>query len=84
MPAKLWLSSHRPSGRCVASNRPVGLSGLFGTAKLLRADSGLWSAKVVRAAGSRGLELLDRVRLQAHVRAAIEQIPEQAWQTLAD
>jgi hypothetical protein len=24
------------------------------------------------------------VRLQPHVRAAIEQIPEQAWQTLAD
>jgi hypothetical protein len=52
--------------------------------KLLRADSGFWSnetfAKLERAGWSYSIG----VRLQAHVRAAIEQIPESAWQTLPD
>jgi hypothetical protein len=78
MPAKLRLSSHRPSGRCIASNRPVGIFRPFGTAKLLRPTRAFGRPSAV---GSRGLI---GVRLQPHVRAAIEQIPEQAWQTLAD
>jgi hypothetical protein len=52
--------------------------------RLLRADSGFWSnetfAKLERAGWSYSIG----VRLQAHVRAAIEQIPESAWQTLSD
>jgi DDE family transposase len=52
--------------------------------KLLRADSGFWSnatfAKLERA----GWEFSIGVRLQPNVRAAIEQIDEAAWATLAD
>jgi hypothetical protein len=52
--------------------------------KLLRADSGFWSnatfAKLERA----GWQYSIGVRLQAAVRAVIEQIPEAAWQTLPD
>jgi hypothetical protein len=52
--------------------------------KLLRADSGFWSAKVFARLAKAGWQYSIGVRLQPHVRAAIEQIAETAWQTLAD
>jgi Transposase DDE domain group 1 len=52
--------------------------------KLLRADSGFWSSKVFARLERAGWRYSIGVRLQPHVRAAIEQIPEQGWQTLAD
>jgi Transposase DDE domain group 1 len=52
--------------------------------KLLRADSGFWSSKVFARLAKAGWQYSIGVRLQSHVRAAIEQIPEPAWQTLED
>jgi Transposase DDE domain group 1 len=52
--------------------------------KLLRADSGFWSGKVFERLAKAGWTYSIGVRLQPHVRAAIEQIDEEAWQTLAD
>ena len=52
--------------------------------KLLRADSGFWSSKVFARLAKAGWSYSIGVRLQPHVRAAIEQIAEAAWQTLAD
>jgi hypothetical protein len=45
---------------------------------------GLWSAKVFARLARAAWSYSIGVCLQPHVRAAIEQIPEQAWQTLAD
>ncbi|MDQ5833232.1 MAG: IS1380 family transposase [Actinomycetota bacterium] len=52
--------------------------------KLLRADSGFWSKQVFGRLERAGWRYSVGVRLQPHVRAAIEQIPDHAWQTLAD
>jgi hypothetical protein len=52
--------------------------------KLLRADSGFWSRKVFARLARAGWSYSIGVRLQPHVRAAIDQIDEAAWQTLAD
>jgi hypothetical protein len=52
--------------------------------KLLRADSGFWSGKVFARLAKAGWQYSIGVRLQPHVRAAIEQIPQAAWQTLRD
>jgi Transposase DDE domain group 1 len=52
--------------------------------KLLRADSGFWSAKVFQRLARARWSYSIGVRLHPHVRAAVEQIPEYAWQTLAD
>jgi hypothetical protein len=52
--------------------------------RLLRADSGFWSAKVFARLARAGWSYSIGVRLQPHVRAAIERISEAAWQTLAD
>jgi hypothetical protein len=52
--------------------------------KLLRADSGFWSNATFARLEKAGWEFSIGVRLQPHVRAAIEQIPEHDWQTLAD
>ncbi|HYF24985.1 MAG TPA: IS1380 family transposase [Baekduia sp.] len=52
--------------------------------KLLRADSGFWSQKIFQRLEKAGWSYSIGVRLQPHVRAAIEQIPEHAWQTLTD
>jgi hypothetical protein len=52
--------------------------------KLLRADSGFWSNKTFDRLERAGWRFSIGVRLQAHVRAAIEQIDETAWQTLED
>jgi Transposase DDE domain group 1 len=52
--------------------------------KLLRADSGFWSNKVFARLERAGWRYSIGVRLQPHVREAIEAIEEDAWQTLAD
>jgi Transposase DDE domain group 1 len=52
--------------------------------KLLRADSGFWSKKIFARLAAAGWQYSIGVRLQPSVRAAIEQIPEHAWQTLHD
>src|SRR4051812_23853506 len=52
--------------------------------KLLRADSGFWSNKTFERLDRAGWEFSIGVRLQPHVRAAIDEIDEQAWTTLAD
>jgi hypothetical protein len=52
--------------------------------KLLRADSGFWSNATFAKLAKAGWRYSIGVRLQPHVRAAIEAIPEAAWQTLAD
>ena len=52
--------------------------------KLLRADSGFWSYATFARLEQAGWQFSIGVRLQPTVRAAIEQIPEHAWHTLAD
>jgi hypothetical protein len=52
--------------------------------KLLRADSGFWNNKIFARLAKAGWSYSIGVRMQPHVRAAIEQIPEDAWQTLVD
>jgi DDE family transposase len=52
--------------------------------KLLRADSGFWNKQLFARLAAAGWNYSIGVRLQPSVRAAIEQIPEHAWQTLAD
>jgi Transposase DDE domain group 1 len=52
--------------------------------RLLRADSGFWNQKIFARLERAGWSYSIGVRLKPHVRAAIEQIPEPAWQTLAD
>ncbi|MCY7304347.1 MAG: transposase [Thermoleophilia bacterium] len=64
----------------VARVRRLGASGLL----LVRADSGFWSYKTIAALEQHGVRYSIGVTQQAHVREAIEQIPEQAWQPLAD
>ena len=52
--------------------------------RLLRADSGFWSKETFAKLDRAGWQFSIGIRLQAHVRAAIEQIDEAAWQTLED
>lgn len=52
--------------------------------KLLRADSGFWSNKTFARLDRAGWEFSIGVRLQPHVRAAIDAIDEHAWTTLSD
>ncbi len=52
--------------------------------KLLRADSGFWSHATFGRLDRAGWQFSIGVRLQPHVRAAIEQIDEHAWTTLED
>jgi hypothetical protein len=61
----------------------VGRAGATGV-KLLRADSGFWNKRIFARLERAGWQYSIGVRLQPHVRAAIEQIPERAWQTLTD
>jgi hypothetical protein len=51
---------------------------------LLRADSGFWNKKLTAKLRAKGCLYSIGVRAQAHVVAAIEAIPEQAWQPLAE
>lgn len=52
--------------------------------RLLRADSGFWSNDTFDRLEKAGWQFSIGVRLQPHVRAAIDVIPEAAWQTLSD
>ena len=63
----------------VARVRRLGASGPL----LVRADSGFWSYKTIAALERHGVGYSIGVTQQAHVRATIEQIPEQSWQPLA-
>jgi len=63
----------------VARVRRLGAAGPL----IVRADSGFWNYKTIAALEQHGVRYSIGVTQQAHVRAAIEQIPEQAWQPLA-
>jgi hypothetical protein len=52
--------------------------------KLLRADSGFWNNHTFDRLDRAGWQFSIGIRLQPHVRAAIEAIDEAAWQTLED
>jgi Transposase DDE domain group 1 len=52
--------------------------------KLLRADSGFWSAKVFKRLEKAGWEYSIGVRMIPNVREAVDRIDEQAWQTIED
>src|SRR3954447_8651744 len=52
--------------------------------RLLRADSGFWSNKTFERLDGAGWQFSIGVRLQPRVRAAIDEIDEEAWTTLAD
>ncbi len=52
--------------------------------KLLRADSGFWSNQTFAKLDRASWQFSIGVRLQPHIRAQIEQIPETAWVTLED
>ena len=64
----------------VARVRRQGASGPLS----VRADSGFWSYKTIQALERHGVRYSIGVTQQAHVRAAIEQIPERDWLSLAD
>ncbi|HET7035645.1 MAG TPA: IS1380 family transposase [Thermomicrobiaceae bacterium] len=51
---------------------------------LLRADSGFWNKKITGKLRAKGCLYSIGVRAQANVVAAIDAIPEQAWQPLPD
>ena len=51
---------------------------------LLRADSGFWNKKITAGLRAKACLYSIDVRAQANVVAAIDAIPEQAWQPLAD
>jgi hypothetical protein len=51
---------------------------------LLRADSGFWSYETIAALERHKIRYSIGVTMQPHVRAAVEAIPESAWQRLAD
>jgi len=59
----------------------VDRAGATGT-KLLRADSGFWNTKVFELLEKAGWQYSIGVRNIKKVKAAIEPIPEQAWQTI--
>ena len=52
--------------------------------RLLRADSGFWNKKTFTRLDQAGWKFSIGVRMQPHVRAAIEAIDEDAWVTLED
>src|SRR3954447_25150890 len=52
--------------------------------KLLRADSAFWSNRIFERLARAGWQYSIGVRMQPHVRAAIEQIPDANWRPLAD
>ena len=64
----------------VARLRRLGASGPL----TVRADSGFWSYATIEALEQHRVRYSIGVTQQAHVRRAIEQIPERAWQPLAD
>jgi hypothetical protein len=52
--------------------------------KLLRADSGFWNKKTFTRLDTAGWKFSIGVRMQPHVRVAVEAINEDAWVTLED
>jgi hypothetical protein len=52
--------------------------------KLLRADSGFWNTKVFERLERAGWQYSIGVRMTKPVRKIVEQIPEQAWMSVAD
>ncbi len=52
--------------------------------KLLRADSGFWNKKTFARLDTAGWKFSIGVRMQPHVRVAVEAINENAWVTLED
>lgn len=52
--------------------------------KLLRADSGFWAKKTFARLDRAGWQFSIGIRMQPHVRAAVEAIAETAWITLED
>ena len=64
----------------VARVRKAGATGEI----LLRADSGFWNAKLFGWLRAQGISYSIGVRLQKHVRDAIEAIDEDAWVALED
>lgn len=60
----------------------VGRAGATGP-KLLRADSGFWNTKVLKRLEKAGWQYSIAVRMTKTVRAAVEQIDEDAWQSIA-
>jgi hypothetical protein len=52
--------------------------------KLLRADSGFWSAKVFGRLEQAGWEYSIGVRMIKPIREIVDQVPETAWQTITD
>jgi DDE family transposase len=61
----------------------VGRAGATGT-KLLRADSGFWNVQLLERLERAGWLYSITIRINKAVAARIEQIPEQAWQTIPD
>jgi DDE family transposase len=53
-------------------------------AKLLRADSGFWNNHIFDRLARAGWQYSIGVRMQPHVRAAIEQIPDTDWRPVDD
>ena len=60
----------------------VGRAGATGP-KLLRADSGFWNTRVLKRLEKAGWQYSIAVRMTKSVRAAVEQIDEDAWQSIA-
>ncbi len=52
--------------------------------RLLRADSGFWSGKIMARLQAAGWSYSIGITQQKHIRAAVAAIPEQDWQPLAD
>ena len=64
----------------LARVRRAGASGTI----LIRADSGFQNQKVFKRLDGEAVEFSIGVKLHKHVRAAIDEIPEEQWQPLAD
>jgi len=64
----------------IARVRRAGANGVI----LIRADSGFENRQIRKALAKRGVQYSIAVRRHKHVREAIEQIEEDAWQPLAD
>ena len=62
----------------IARVNRAGASGI----KLLRADSGFWNKKVFARLEQAGWQYSIGVRMTKHVRRAVEQVDEDAWQTI--
>lgn len=52
--------------------------------KLLRADSGFWSAKVFGRLEQAGWEYSIGVRMIKQIKQVVDQVPDTAWQTITD